>query len=42
MFVQSFAGDCRVVPEAGTKELAFRYCAFPTRIARRGIKATVL
>jgi hypothetical protein len=29
MFVQSFAADCRVLPEAGTKELAFRYCVFP-------------
>lgn len=33
MLLQSFAGNCRVLPVAGTKELAFRYCTFPTRMA---------
>ena len=28
--LQSFAGDCRVLSAAGTKELAFRYCMLPT------------
>lgn len=32
MVLQPFAGDCRVLPDAGTKELAFGYCAFPTQI----------
>lgn len=33
MLLQSFAGNCRVLPVAGTKEQTFRYCTFPTRIA---------